>query len=150
MSDPLAPYRKKPVTASSEISAPKDGDVYVAFDCKDKVDRLKIRRANDPTRSPGYVYLLDVVYDDKFGTNFVLVFTFLMVLVRGRNLQGLISALEMGTADFIQEFDADRWKKPTDAATPFIESIQVVVQEKGPAVVDTEKNGKEKPGLNLH
>jgi hypothetical protein len=102
------------------------------------VDRLKIRRANDPTRSPGYAYLLDVVYDGPYGTNFVLVYTFLMVLVKGRNLQHLITALEMGTADYIQEFDVDRWQKPKDEKAPFIESIEVVVQESGPSISESE------------
>src|ERR1700733_13934944 len=99
MNDPLAAYRKKPVGPAAQTTTPKKEDGYVAFDAKDKVDRLKIRRANAPTRSPGYAYLLDIIYDGPYGTNFVLVYTFLMVLVRGKNLQGLVTALEMGTAD---------------------------------------------------
>ena len=101
MKDPLAQFRKTPILPNGQTKPPIGADEYIAFDAKDKVDRLKIRRANDPTRSPGYAYLLDIVYDGPFGTNFVLVYTFLMVLVRGRNLQGLTSALEMGTVDFI-------------------------------------------------
>jgi hypothetical protein len=138
MSDPLAQFRKKPVGTVAGTTPPKDSDEYVAFDAKDKVDRLKIRRANDPTRSPGYAYLLDVVYDGQYGTNFVLVYTFLMVLVRGKNLQHLVTALEMGTVDFIQEFDPDRWRKPSDEKAPFIESIEVVVQESGPSISESE------------
>jgi hypothetical protein len=139
MNDPLAQFRKRPVGTSADTPPPKGSDEYVAFDAKDKVDRLKIRRANDPTRSPGYAYLLDIVYDGPYGTNFVLVFTFLMVLVRGRNLQGLITALEMGTADFIQEFDPERWQVPNDEKAPFIESIEVIVQESGPSIADSER-----------
>ncbi len=131
MNDPLAQFRKKPLIPGAQMKPPIGTDEYVAFDAKDKVDRLKIRRANDPTRSPGYAYLLDIVYDGTYGTNFVLVYTFLMVLVRGKNLQGLTSALEMGTVDFIQEFDPDRWQAPRDDKAPFIESIEVVVQENG-------------------
>jgi len=143
MADPLAHYRKTPLaSAAAGTAPPKAPDAYVAFDAKDKVDRLKIKRANDPTRAPGYAYLLDVVYDGTFGTNFVLVYTFLMVMVRGRNLQTVIMALEMGTADFIQEFDPDRWDKPTDEKTPFIESIEVVVQESGPSISESEASGK--------
>jgi len=151
MNDPLAQFRKKPIVPGSGTAPPQTPEGYVAFDAKDKVDRLKIRRANDPTRSPGYAYLLDVVYDGEYGTNFVLVFTFLMVLVKGRNLQNLIMALEMGTAEFIQEFDADRWQKPADEKAPFIETIEVVVQETGPSISDSEEPGnmKEK-GLTRH
>ncbi|MEI2722164.1 MAG: hypothetical protein V9H26_01060 [Verrucomicrobiota bacterium] len=73
-----------------------------------------------------------------------------MVCIRGRNLQPIISSLELSTTDFIQEFDADRWSKPKDEKAPFIESIEVVVQENGPPISESEKTGKEKPGLNLH
>ena len=111
MTDPLAQFRRKPVEPKAEKPPPGETEEYVAFNARDKVDRLRIRRANDPTRSPGYAYLLDIVYDGFYGTNFVLVYTFLMVLVRGWNLQGLITALEMGTVDYIQEFDPDRWQK---------------------------------------
>ena len=140
MKDPLAQFRKTPILPSGQTKPPIGADEYVAFDAKDKVDRLKIRRANDPTRSPGYAYLLDIVYDGPFGTNFVLVYTFLMVLVRGRNLQGLTSALEMGTVDFIQEFDPERWQMPKDDKAPFIESIEVVVQESGPSNSESENS----------
>ena len=111
MADPLAQYRRRPASgagAAAEATPPKGGDEYVAFEAKDKVDRLTIIRANDPSRSPAYPYLLDVAYDGHIGTNFVLVYTFMMVLVRGKNLQPVINALKMGTASFIQEFDASR------------------------------------------
>lgn len=150
MKDPLAQYRKKPVGSSEQTPPPLGGGDYLAFDSKDKVERLKIRRANAPTRTPGYHYLLDVVYDGSYGTNFVLVYTFMMVCVRGRNLQAVVASLEMGTADFIQEFDSERWQKPKDERAPFIASIEVLVQENGPPIPESEQHGKEKPGLNLH
>jgi hypothetical protein len=74
---------------------------------------------------------LDVVSDGRFGTNFVLVYTVLLVLVKGRNLQKLIFALENGMADFIQEFDSERWQKPMGTDAPFIESIEIKVTESG-------------------
>jgi hypothetical protein len=139
MSDPLAQYRKKPIGRTEAAPAEEGG--YAAFGTKDKVERLRIRRASAPTRSPGYAYLLDVVYDGSYGTNFVLVYTFLMVMVRGKNLQPLIMALELGTADFLQEFDPEKWEKPA-SDVPFIESIEVVVQESGPSISNTEEIGQ--------
>jgi hypothetical protein len=142
MADPLAPFRKTPQSLASGSATPPKGDEgYVAFGTKDKVARLRIRRTMAPTRSPGYAYLLDVVYDGSYGTNFVLIYTFLMVLVRGRNLQQLVFALEGGMADFIQEFDPDRWEKPKDESAAFIESIEVVVQESAASVSGAEKTG---------
>jgi hypothetical protein len=72
------------------------------------------------------------------------------VKVRGTNLLPIVTALELGTADYIQEFDAERWAKPKDPKAPLIESIEVVVKENGPEVEETENNIKAKPGPNLH
>jgi hypothetical protein len=152
MIDPLAQYRKKPAAFTAEPPPPIATDEYVAFDAKDRVERLKIRLANDQTRSPRYGDLLDITYDGPYGTNFVLIYSYMIiVLVQGKNLQAVITALEMGTADFIQEFDPDRWQKPKDDKAPFIESITVVLQEGGPSVPENRKPGKEKErGLSLH
>lgn len=152
MNDPLAQYRKRPPGVVAEPPPPKGPDGYVAFDAKDRVERLKIRFANQQTRAPRYHDLLDITYDGPYGTNFVLIYSFMIiVLVEGRNLQGVISALEMGTADFIQEFDADRWQKPTDEKAPFIESIKVVMQDGGPSMSGNGKSGNEKAqGRSLH
>ena len=125
MTDPLANFRKR--TSDFPPSEPSDG--YVAFAAKDRVERLKIKRANKPTHAPGYGYLLDIIYDGNHGTNFVLVYTILGVKVSGKNLQPVIMALLAGTADFIQEYDRSLWPKPADAQAPLIESIEVVVQD---------------------
>ena len=140
--DPLAAYRKKPVTGEESPVKGKSKEGYVAFDAKDKVNRLRIRRALGSTRSPGYAYLLDVAYDGDYGTNFVLSYTFLMVVVAGKNLQSVVFALETGTADFIQEFDPSRWEKPTDKTAPFIESIKVIVQDSGASIAGAEAGGE--------
>jgi hypothetical protein len=153
MNDPLAQFRRKPAGAVAEQTPPPKGpDEYVAFDAKDHVSRLRIKQANKNvlTHSPGYCYLLDVVSSGENVTEIVLVYTFLMVLVRGSNLQPVLTALEMSTADFIQEFDAHRWSKPKDAKAPFIESIEVIVKENGPNLSDASTgNGKEQ-GRSLH
>ena len=142
MADPLAQFRKSPQVPPGAASTGDGGskEEYAAFGAKDKVQRLRIRRAMAPTRSPGYAYLLDVVYDGSYGTNFVLVYTFLMVLVRGQNLQQLVFALENGQVDFIQEFDAAQWDKPSDSSAAFIESIEIVVQESAASISGAEKS----------
>jgi hypothetical protein len=152
MNDPLAQYRKKPVGNVAEPTPPKGPDEYVAFDAKDKVDRLQIRQANAQARSPGYGYLLDIAHDGPYGTNFVLYYSFMMmVLVEGRNLQPVVMALQMGTADFIQEYDPDKWPMPKDEKAPFIESIQIVVEQGGPPMPENKKSANEKAqGRNLH
>ena len=152
MSDPLAQYRKKPPGVLVEPPPPQGPDEYVAFDAKGKLERLSIRQAKEEWRTPGYGYLLDIAHDGPYGTNFALYYSFMMiVLVEGRNLQPLIMALQMGTAEFIQEYDYDRWPMPKDGTAPFIESIKVVVEQGGPPMSVKNKGGKEKqPGLGLH
>ncbi len=53
----------------------------------------------------------------------------------------LITAIESGTADFIQQYDPDLWPKPADDA-PFIESIEVVIPGDGG---ESEKSSDAKP-----
>jgi hypothetical protein len=129
--DPLAEFRKTPPAPRGGAIAPKGTDEYVAFGTKDKVNRLRIRSVMAPVNAPGYHILLNVVYDGEYGTNFVLLYTVLMVLVRGKNLQKVVFAIENGQADFIQEFDPDKWQKPTDANAAIIESIEIKIIEGG-------------------
>ena len=152
MNDPLAQYRKKPVNPVAEPPPPKGPEEYVAFDAKDRVERLSIRQANAQSRSPGYGYLLDITSDGPYGTNFVLYYSFMMmVLVEGKNLQPVIAAIQMGTADFIQEYDPDRWPKPKDSKAPFIESIKVIMEQGGPSGTPQKKEENEKErGRSLH
>jgi hypothetical protein len=138
VNDPLAQFRRKPLGASVQPTPPKAGGEYLAFDTKDNVYRLKVRCANASTHSLCYPYLLNVIYDGLHGTNFVLIYTFIAVLVKGRNLQGVITALEMSTADFLQEYDPKRWEKPKDEKAPFIESMEIVAAVNGVLVSEDE------------
>jgi len=139
MNDPLAKFRNSTAGLPPVLqptSAANDDD-YIAFAAKDRVERLKIKRAKYPTHAPGYGYLLDIIYDGNDGTDFVLVYTILGVKVTGRNLQPVIMALLAGTADYIQEFDRAKWKKPMDDKSPFIESIEIVVQDNAQPAAQT-------------
>jgi hypothetical protein len=128
--DLLAQYRK---TSSNPVgkAVPTETNEYVAFGVRDKVHRLRIRSLTSPVNSPGYNLLLNVVYDGEQGTNFMLVYTVLMVLVRGKNLQKLIFAIENGHADYIQQFDPAKWQKPTEADAAMIDSIEVRATDSG-------------------
>jgi hypothetical protein len=150
MSDLLAQFRKKPVEHAIVTLPPDEATGYVAFHARDRVERLKIRRANAPARAPGYAYLLDVISETPYGTRFALLFTFMVVTVRGKNLLPIVLALESGTAEFIQEFDGDHCQQPKDKSAPFIESIEVVVKEHGPNISDTEAMGQAKSKASVH
>jgi hypothetical protein len=128
--DPLAAFRRPATEKSTAFS--KEAETYVAFGGKDRVERLRIRRVLAPTRAPRYLHLLDLAYDGHFGTNFALFYDFMVVMVRGKNLQTLVAGLEMGTVDFIQEYHSELWDKPADDAA-IIESIDIVVNGEQPA-----------------
>jgi hypothetical protein len=127
--DPLAQFRKKPLPPVSE-PPPDEPEKYLAFETKDKVYRLRIRGADDSIYAPGYNILLNLLYD-KQGTHFILTYSVMMVLVRGKNLQKVVFAIENGMADYIQEFDPDQWQKPTDANAAIIESMEIKIIEGG-------------------
>lgn len=129
--DPLAEFRKVPGSASNMAASPAQPEGYIAFGTKDKVRRLRIRSATAPVNAPGYNILLNVVSDGKHGTHFLLVYSVLMVSVQGRNLEKLVYAIENEMADFIQEFDPEKWQKPADASAAIIESIEIKAVENG-------------------
>src|SRR5580658_4142237 len=83
--DPLAQFRKTPPAPKGAMIPPTGPDEYLAFGTKDKVHRLRIRSASPLVHSPGYNLLLDIVSDGQLGTSFILVYTVLLVMVRGKN-----------------------------------------------------------------
>ena len=129
--DPLAEFRRVPAGTSTVAKPPAQPDGYIAFGTKDKVRRLRIRSVSAPVNAPGYNILLNVVSDGQYGTHFLLVYSVLMVRVQGRNLEKLVYAIENEMADFIQEFDPDKWPKPSDAGAAIIESIEIKAVENG-------------------
>jgi hypothetical protein len=136
--DPLAPYRKTPVPPTGGAVPPTGPEEYSAFGTKDRVRRLRIRSTAAPVNAPGYNILLNVISDGEQCTHFILVYSVLIVRVQGRNLQKLVYAIENEMADYIQEFDPDRWGKPKDETVAFIESIEVKVVEGSSPLSDTQ------------
>jgi hypothetical protein len=136
--DPLSQFRKTPTASNGGAVPPTEADEYAAFGTKDRVRRLRIRSAAAPVNAPGYNILLNVVSDGQDGSNFILVYSVLLVLVRGRNLQKMVFAIENEMADYIQEFDPEKWQKPTDATAPLIESIEIKVVESRASNTDTQ------------
>lgn len=151
MSDPLSQWRRNPIPAKKSAGAdsppitPQGArNSYRAYEGKDNVMRLLIKRANAPERSPLYADLADVISDGRFGTNFVLLFGVVIASVRGKNLQELVTSLRNHTIDFIQEFDPDLWDLPSDSSVPIIESIEIHVPDGSPNLDTNEATKKTK------
>jgi hypothetical protein len=146
-SNPLAGFRRRrpaPIgtpAPEEHAAAPAEGGLqpYKAFDSKDNVERLQVRRVLGPTHAPAYGYLLDISYDRDFGTNFVLFYSFgLIVQVRGRHLQNVVQSLILGTCQFIQEFHEEVHETPADDE-PVVTSIEVVVKASADAMSEAEQ-----------
>jgi hypothetical protein len=73
---------------------------------------------------------MDVAFNGEYGTELALVYSFLMVKIKGRNLQPVIAAILDNRCEFIQDFDAREFLPP-DPAAPLIESIEFVSGREG-------------------
>lgn len=112
------------------IEPPLGREGYEAFGTKDKVARLRIHCTAAPSNSPNYSILYNIKFDHQ-GTNFILMYPSMLVLVRGKNLQKIVFAIENSMADFIQQFDPERWSRPTDASAAVIDTIEVLENKGG-------------------
>jgi hypothetical protein len=134
MNDPLAQYRRVPKAVSPVTPPPvapqpeATASGYIAFGLRENPNRLYIRKAQRAERSPLYGSLLDVVFDADKGLDIVLIYSFLIVTVTGRNLRDLAVAIAERTVGHIQEFDPAKWPHPTDEKAAFIESIDLMKQ----------------------
>lgn len=131
--DLLAQFeRKRPEARVSQAPEPAPGE-YLAFKAVDRPQhRLRVRLVRQPWERLTYAYLLRMV-EDEAGTDLALIFSFAVVIIRGRNLRLLADAIDGELCEWMQEFDAAKWNKPTDAGAAFIESIEIHVETKAEA-----------------
>jgi hypothetical protein len=128
-------------------SAPRETAVsgkeaYEAFKAVDREPkRLHIRPVIQPWVWATYSYLQYIAEDNGRGTRVNLVFGFLVVVVKGRNLGRMISAINSENCEFIEEFDALRHAPPgPDDAV--IQSIQYHMdKEKRATVIEDIQDG---------
>lgn len=103
---------------------------YEAFDPKDaKWFCLDLRLANGDIASPTYHFLLSVDSDGA-GTQIILLFSFSLVKIYGKNLQKVGNALRARKTGFLQEYSQAIFAPP-DADAPVISRIEIAVKEVG-------------------
>ena len=127
--DPLAKFRGRTPEAGASPTRPLlpgGAEGYEAFRAVDRRQyRLAIRPANGGWERVTYSYLLRIVEDGGLGTQICLVYTFMVVIIKGRNLNAVADAIDAESCLFVQEYDSVRWQKPADASAPFIDSIEI-------------------------
>jgi hypothetical protein len=123
--DKLAQFRKAPiVTEQSQAEFPEDDGSYLAFHAVDRDQkRLSARAVGVAWVHATYSFLQYITEDAGRGRMFYLVFGFMVIEVRGRNLSPVVDAIRREACTFIQQFDPGKWEKPKDASEPIIESI---------------------------
>lgn len=127
--DLLEQFRNK-ATADKVLPGPTRV-VYDAFRRSDKrVQKLKFRPRNRAWERIAYHALYRIVEDGIYGTQIGLVYNFAVIVIKGRNLQPIAEAIDSEQCDYVQQFDADRWEKPSDPKAPFIEAMEFHVQTK--------------------
>jgi hypothetical protein len=98
---------------------------YVAFELRDHATRLHVQCAMQPSRFPGYNYLLDIIYDHDYASIFTLVYSFMVVEVTGHNLHPIVHAINFGNCERIREFHKKLYDPPAKKGDPLIESIKI-------------------------
>jgi hypothetical protein len=110
---------------------------YQAFTAVDRTPRrLRICPANRAWERVTYGYLYRIVENGPYGTQIALVFNFMVVIIKGKNLQLIADAIdrEQCEAVWMYDYDPERWEKPRDESAPFVASIEIHVEKPADAL----------------
>ncbi len=79
------------------------------------------------------------IFSSDFDEAFTLIYSFMAIEVKGKNLKEVRRAIQNGRCEFIQEFHEEEFQKPGKEA-PVIESIKFIAGEKlGDMLADYKK-----------
>src|ERR1700733_8063598 len=121
--DPLAEFRRQGAASQKAASRPtsQGREEYRAFAGKDnqRKGRLDIRCKDGLAHAVGYSFIIEICYDRRGYTGFVLVLNTMLIKVKGKGLRPIVDALKLGTCEFIQEFDAGEFGPPESDAEAF-------------------------------
>ena len=145
MSDSLSRFRRNETQAqaASHPTASNTGKrPYEAYDASNKLfPYLEIRCILQPSQSPQSRFFMAAIFSADFDEIFTLIYSFMAVEVRGRNLREVRRAIQKGRCEFIQEYHENEFQKPGKDA-PVIESIKFITGEKLDDILESHKAGK--------
>jgi hypothetical protein len=105
-SDPMALFRKTPILEKSEPET-IDDSIYHAFHAVDREPkRLAARAVGFAWVHASYSFLQYITEDAGRGRIFYIIYGFMVIEVRGRNLSPVVDAIRRDACAFIQQFDA--------------------------------------------
>ena len=145
INDPLVQFRKEQTTrtAANDNKASKIGTgkkPYEAFDSTGKPSLYtEIRCVLQPSQSR---FFMAAVFSADYDDAFTLLYSFMAVEVKGRNLKEVRRAIQIGRCEFIQEYNENEFLKPGKDA-PVIESIRFITGEKLDDILSAHKAGRQ-------
>jgi hypothetical protein len=124
--DPLEKFRQgQPKTITRTGKKP-----YEAYDNKGRLfPYTEILCVSQPSQSPQSRFFLAAVFSADFDDSFTLLYSFMAVEIKGKNLKGARQAIQNGRCEFIQEYDETEFLPPAKGE-PVIESIRFIAGEK--------------------
>lgn len=88
---------------------------------------LEIRPMLGIWQTPSYRYLMNMLFNSVSGTGMVLIFSFVVVKIQGRNLDAVYQAIRDRACACIQEYDPTAFSPP-DTDAPVITQIEIVIR----------------------
>jgi hypothetical protein len=144
LSDSLSQFRRE--TAARAASATTGNHTgkkpYEAFDNSGKPSSYtEIRCIMQPSQSPQSRFFMATVFSTDFDEAFTLLYSFMAVEIRGKNLAPVRRAVQNGRCEFIQEYHENEFDKPGKDA-PVIESIKFITGEKLDDILASHQTGR--------
>lgn len=126
MNDPLAQFR----AATTKTPTKTGKKPYEPYDKKGKpCAYTEILCVSQPSQSPQSRFFLTAVFSADFDDAFTLLYSFMAVEIKGKNLKEVRQAVQNGRCEFIQEYNGDEFLPPA-RNEPVIESIHFVAGDK--------------------
>lgn len=134
MSDsPLSKYCRASAAKGSDNTKSQEGSrkrAYVAYDATDKLSSfLEIRCLTQPSQAPQSRFLMAVVFSADYDEAISLIYSFMAVEIKGKNLKEVRRAIQNGRCEFIQEYHENDFANPAKN-DPVITSIKFIAGEK--------------------
>lgn len=102
---------------------------------------MEIRCVTQPSQSPQSRFFMAAIFSSDYDNVFTMIYSFMAVEVRGRNLKEVRRAIQNNRCEFIQEYHENEFQKP-DKNAPVIESIRFITGEKLDDILASHKAGR--------
>jgi hypothetical protein len=141
LNDPLSQFRRKETSSPITNTTTPGKRPYEAYDKNGKpCAYTEIRCVMQPSQSPQSRFFMAAIFSSDFDDAFTLIYSFMAVEVKGKNLREVRRAIQNGRCEFIQEFHEEEFQKSGKDA-PVIESIKFIAGEKLEDILSAYRKG---------